>query len=607
MANASKDDHQKICGYLSYIISGAKVSIEKSIPEIQYSWMSEEFKYIYKKLIEAPTNEKIKYYNEFTKIFGQGVVTQIDLTSGAYGKFEIVSDNSAESREYSLSGSVGISSPDGGGSVSSMIGWKNKNAEKNSSLSVIADWYPSTSPAQEWAIAVFNLAKEQGISILTDSAKLNSLPTPKEVKAPEFPKYEKPDSNDQDNKIPKSDSKYKPSEEENSKDIKDALQEMKDNFSVQNFVNESNEIVESRKRSKSLNIDPRNSFNEILMLEDDDSYPIEVSSIGGTLKSSFNSELGDYIPCGFKITPWEEIFPELKLSMEPTLTAIYIAKVNIFYYTRLQFGQYLQFLSQLPFSVTQQKNLDVEVSFYFLTCDKFLEQVTKDMYDTPFDEKKYNMTIASFDEYLTRLEETGDFTNRNIYKIFFENYKFFEDNAYGIIPYLDSFEYHYQINTSLYPIEIVDGYRDMGSFLDAGIHNKTKKVLEEAVRLYPVINKDGSIYLAFYSRGSWETSLKVMNFIQFDMNNSSFGIKLPEFKYNSINKMMNVINIGIKSQKVGLVQFFFSIKQELGETVCNINFKSVGHKDIPKDGTFNVRGIAMFEDFPFDSVLSILK
>lgn len=591
LAHATSSNYQKICGYLSYTILGASMSVMSSTPKNQYQWMSKDFQDLYTELVNPEDNKtmnKINAYMKFRKYFGDGVVTKVDLTSGAYGKFEITSSNEAKSNQYALSASASIATVKGGASVSAMLDWKEKNATKDSQLSITTDWYPSTSPAKIWVNELYKLGIAEGMPSISDSAKLYDLPIPKEAKLPNFPKYIKPDV---EKELPKnSDIDIEP-KEENSTDIEDALKEMKDNFSVTDLVDESNEIIKSRKRSQSLNLKSSNLFDESIK----DSF--EPSIVTNDI-SVLQSEIGDYIPCGFRITPWEEIFPDLKLNFKPTLNSMFMAKLNMFYYTRLQFGQYLKFLSQLPYEDIKQDNMDFEVRSYFNICDTFLNTVIKDLSVESFDKTQYEMIINSFDESLKNLEKNGKFTNRNIYNIFFNNYGFFENNAYGVIP-------NFTAINNLYPSRFYPSiYLEITPPI-SGDEQKLKKMLAHAVRLYPIINKDGSCHLTFYSKGRWETSLFILSVGNIDMGYSmSTSMRLAKFKYNSLNELMHVIERGLKSHSIIVGSAIFPEGIEIVSSgypshTSDVIFKSIGHKDI---GDGMIRGIAMFESFPFDSV-----
>lgn len=612
LATANQDDNQKICSYLTYTIKGASISVMQSIPELQFSWMSEEFKYLYTKLVEAPDSQKLKYYNTFTKTFGHGVVTHIDLASGAYGKFEITSNETANSLELKFGASMAVGTPKGGVSGAIEAGAKFQNALKNASLEIHTDWYPSTSPAKKWAMDLYSLGKEQGMSILSQKTNLKDLPVPDKVTAPEFPVFVKP----KEKKLPEpnpdvKDESYLNNKSELSKeDFKALISE--ENLSTEQIVKESNQIskdnLDLKKTTQSSPL--LKSTRPITNIE----FTDEIEMATSTGANSFTNELGDYIPSNFKLTPWTDLFPDLKIQLKPTKNSLLISKVNIFYYTRLQFGQYLQFLSTLPYENTKQSSLEMEVIEYFKICEQFMDYASNNLNGLKFQESQYAKTIKYFNKLLNKLINSKKFSNKEIYDRFFEHYSTFQEFAYGVIPYFKY--YKFNGGNTCYPKSSDEApktswYCNMPLI---GCKKKDKEIYPEAIRFYPVLTKDGKCHFVYYDNG-WKTEIEVRDNETLTGDNWNPGIPsiIHRFKWDSITDMIS----SLKGEEITAKSFYANgqgYNHDTGYSYNNmkpaqvtISYQKVGFNNIPEDGSFIVRGSSMFNNFPFNTALSMVN
>ncbi len=640
VASATREDHQKICGYLSYRISGASITLQKSIPPIQYKWMSEEFQYMYDKLMKAPATEKLKHYVEFTKMFGYGVVTHIDLVSGAYGKFEISSDDDASSNEakYGASATVGISGATKSLGLSAAAEWGKKSQEANrtASLSAHADWYPSTSPAKEWAVAVYELANEYGMSILTEKAKLQDLPTPREAKAPKFPEFKRPDETN----IPKDENENEDDELRAMLDVlrqqdgdkaasmtneqwQASIQELKDLFKVKDVVEEAEKISSDATSRKEISEETskRRFFNG----NHGDSVPrtrrSEKSSLGGG--ATHEADLGEYIPCGFKITPWIELFPALKLKILPTYNALNMAKVTVFYYTRLQFGQYLHFLSGLPSWLTEHEALDRDVWAYNQICEKFIREAQDKMSDGPFVTSKYVDVICSFEDMWWDKYESGYFTRiRDLYRSFFAHYAFFQEIAYGVVPHFQQAWPSAQLADAIvYPAEwSLPGMERDSRYADCLVPNYSqgrgqgvvtmRDKLAQAVRLYPVYNVNGRWNLAAYYDGEWRHRLHIFplegagTLRNGDRYIPGWSTISPRFSWPTLEAMQQAMDGPYLTQISGEQRY--GDRTIAGTASYEVTLQKISHDAVPPDGRFTLRGRPMFADYDHTASLSLL-
>lgn len=639
LAEATQKDHQELCGYLSYTITGASISILKSLPEIQYKWMSPEFKILYKKFMKAPAIEKLKAYRELTDFFGHGVVTHIDLTSGAYGKFSIISSDSASSNSSKYGASLTVGGVSAGISAAADWGKKIQSASQSASVSVDTDWYPANSPAKEWAIELYNMAKKHGLSILKKGAELKDLPTPSDVKAPKFPKFKK------DKEDKKEGQNELPLQENFNDDNLDAIlnelrladgEEARDqtNEQWQDFIQELINIdVGPRVVQEAREINTQDLVQ--LTNEQDDSNLNE--DYDGEYNDQLVDELGGFIPCGFKITPWKEIFPEMQLAILPTLNAVNLSKLNAFYYTRIQFGQYLEFLGQLPFRLVEIETLDQDIFQYNKVCKDFLTFAISNIGESPFNKSKYKKLIKRFDTMLSNIVNKNKFASKHIYDLFFDNYEFFKKSCYGIIPYFDGVEQiqngHPLNGKPFYPSISYASEHDLGheeyayypNLLRSGSKRKEREKLKEAIRLYPVIMKNGHCHLTYYKdiRAGWCNTLEIrkkednlyqdgwtptvkINAYAYSTDNNKEKF---DWAWDSLEELINYTKAGDNSLKA--LYYKSSGRGEDSSSrkdiTIRVSFQSFGHEEIPDDGSYDVRGIGMFSDFPFDELMSMLR
>lgn len=592
LANATSSDNQSICGYLAYTVKNGSIEVRKATPETLYNCMTEDFKKLYKQFVEAKPNNKLRTYLAFTKFFGQGVVTKINLTSGAFGKFEIVSSDVGDANDNKYGASLAIGVPSGSG-ASAAVNWGNssRTATKNASLKIEADWYPVTSPAKAWAMEVYNLGKEIGLDILKDKAKLPSVSTIEKPTAPDFPTYDEPEAED----VP----------EDNPDTDDEDLDKLLDDLRLKD--GEEAKRMSNKKWQESIK-ELKNTFEIINLIEETKKIPLSGSIPTISLKKEgikneslgeFVSELGDYIPCGFEITPWEELFPALKFKIVPTFSAFNMAKINMFYYSRLQFGQYLKFLSDLPLRYTNNNNLETETGKYLELCDAFINKALITMNTPPFDDKKYKTLIKSFDAALNKLKTEGFFESRKVYDTFFDNYHFFVKNAYGFVPYFQNLP---EFGTVFPKLDV--RYR----FMAGGNPNQQlSKIYDQAVRYYPVISQDGKLRLVHFRSNSWlhddvlSLTATVPCTVIRIITPTLSGVKDFKNLYKSSTKSYN-----LEDQTMWQGTETMNGFENMSSLKRNIHLKGLGFKDISSQQSVKIRGIAMFSDYPFEDCMNIL-
>ena len=145
-------------------------------------------------------------------------------------------------------------------------------------------------------------------------------------------------------------------------------------------------------------------------------------------------DIGGYAPIGYKVVPWTTLFPALgKFAKSTSLSSIYIAKTYTYYLTRLQFGQYLAFLSDVgKGGIVDIGNdaIDTDVLFFNDYCSTLYQKIPQNIDAGPINAEIYKKIVTEFE---VSVRESTEFYSQNVYNIFFKNYAFFVQCAYGFI------------------------------------------------------------------------------------------------------------------------------------------------------------------------------
>jgi len=133
------------------------------------------------------------YQMNITDMFGHGVVTKLDLTSGAYAKFTLTASSTAnsETAKYGVSGSYGT--PSGAGAAAATEwGKSHKEAIGEMNLAYESEVFPPNSPAGKWVEPLREMAIEWAKD-LAKPPKFAEVKDPDAPKLPDIPKVPKPE------------------------------------------------------------------------------------------------------------------------------------------------------------------------------------------------------------------------------------------------------------------------------------------------------------------------------------------------------------------------------------------------------------------------------
>lgn len=313
------------------------------------------------------------------------------------------------------------------------------------------------------------------------------------------------------------------------------------------------------------------------------------------------SDLGGYLPFAYEITPWTTLFPELSTSIpKNTLSNIYIAKIYTYYLTRLQFKQYLSFISDIELEMENNReyNLDSigwggrkikrnssinnDVANYEAYCDELyidIKEQLNALNNRGINNETYNSIIKNFEYKLQNKSKNLQFFSIKPYKVFFENYEFFTDNNYGFIEVCNNM---YRIDTFAFPsYMLLDGNKASQWKWTPGPKDFKNipepfsffPMLKDAKRQYPFIDNNGDVFWITFDgiHEDW-VLCDAYDYDQLKMYTAN-KTKIGEANYIEVN----------------------SITPGYTRKLYGINSKVIG-----KNYTGYIRGCPMIYDLPFE-------
>jgi hypothetical protein len=421
-ANAHAEKTESIKACLSYRYSGQSFQIQKATENTYYSCLLQDCQDALKDIFEAETiDDKLKKYIEFTKIYGHDCVTRLYLGAGSIANIEIETKSSSDSNSSKYGVSAAVSSA--WANASTAVNWakEHKEAGLKGNLKIDSIDYPQNSPTRDWASALINTYAGKGLELLSKDGAFAQLPTPSFEKAPPYPKSEKPEKKE----LPKGES-----------DLSEKTQEKimeKENFkgTWKEFVEKQKGELEKIDKSKIVDDAKKAKKNKLELRPKVKQNGNSIRGVQLDAITESDWDLGGYLPIGYELTPWTELFPSLKaVTSYPSTSNIVFAKIMTFYYTRLQYGQYMQFLYDVgdAYDTTMKKMLENDITLYFDLCKSFLN----DFYDSAetLVEDDY---IKWLQEFKNRLEiiSKDKFHRYDIYKAFFDMYETFKECPFG--------------------------------------------------------------------------------------------------------------------------------------------------------------------------------
>lgn len=268
-------------------------------------------------------------------------------------------------------------------------------------------------------------------------------------------------------------------------------------------------------------------------------------------------DLGGYLPFAYKVTPWTTLFPNLgKHTKQNTLANLYIAKLYTFYLTRLQFHQYLTFLGAVGENICKNSSILFDADAYKGACGDLLRKISDAVAGGTVNDEAFHTIVTDFEASLQTKVDDRQFFSDTVYNVFFENYAYFTDCAYGFVY---TFGQQYSVAVG-----------DHKGFKPVPQPFAVLPMLADAMRHYPVITCDGHLSLCYYApNGAWGAPLA--------------------FKFDYPTAVEN-----------GFEYIYPEDSHEM-------RFYKVGLKQVPRDFSGKIRGSPLLYDLPFDLVEAFAK
>ena len=591
--------------------------VQRASEKVLFKCMTEDFQDAYTAIMKAATPiERVKKYQDFIQQFGTGCVTKLYLEAGSIADIKIESVNTANSNSAKYEANVAVSSSIA--DVSAAGGWaeEHKTAGLKGEVKITAVSYPQNAPTKEWVKSVLDTFNGKAIDELTKGANFASLPEVKFDPAPPYPEKEKPEEKE----LPENKSDF---DEEMKKKI---MEEDGYEGSWDDYVKKQEEAL-AKITNKDVVKDAQEAVSNLHALPASDDRPKMFAKYYNNnyvnRLMTFNSgwDLGGYMPIDFEVTPWEELFPSLKAPFQCTSSSIYLAKLMTFYYTRLQFGQYLSFLKDTgdAYESHRKDQIPNDVSNYFLACKKYLEDMIENLPEKAT-EQDYKRWLSCFDNYLESKDYRGraldiiiQFFNKEIYQSFFKHYDVLSRCPYGLTYHFNAFydPIHYDC---LLDFKIDDTpERDTATGYvtkNLGLKNE----LQKALRFYPVLE----VVQKQKAEGGYEYPVMVSavyfkngQFHRFTLNRIDVYVKgksspKDDVFFAAINRLVSFpdwllnYNYDRKSfswyYKEGQGRSYYV--EDTGANRHCVDFKIIN--TLAQEGGVKMRGVQpMFQDFPF--------
>lgn len=546
---------QQLNCYCSYVYTGQKLHLLDYGSEQLYNFMSEEFQKVYSAVLNSKTvAEYLANYLKFVDEFGHSCITELYLTSGSAFTMDVTYSSEAEASRSKYGGSVCVSTPWGnGGSVAAQFAKDVLATSSEASMCMTSDNIPEDTHTADWCTNMISTLMQQGLSVLSEKPQLIQPYTGEGPHAPEIPegtpsKKEEPSAN----KI----------------DITDELK--KEIMKQDGFEGKTWEEYLAAQKEAYNKLVPGNVVREVQLMQRkqiatkavpmETKYEKHLDACPAVAVTDDPWDLGGYVPFAYQITPWNKLFPQLNdVKLPTTFTSIYIAKIYMYYFTRLQFSSYLYFLADVGGVYCKNDSVSIDATIYKGACKDFLKEIQDTIgQNDKIDEKTYEDLVNDFE---TKVSQLKNFYSRAVYNTFFNKYDFFMDNSYGFI--------------------YIEGSNNY--LTDSGMKNVPSPfsllpMLKDAIRFYPIICSDGTTRLVDYGNAyGWD----VMN----DCEIHGEKIKDPNglYYYEVYNMQAHVV-------------------------VKNVKLYGVGFKDIPQESEdLYIRGLPMFSALPFDDVKEFAK
>lgn len=555
LASQSVTNNSDLNCYCSYVYSGQELQLLNYGTKELYNSMTDEFQDAYSAVITSQNaKEYLANYMNFINLFGHGCVTDLYLTSGSAFTINVKYADQAEAIQRKYGGSFLLSTPwNVSGSAAAEFARDVSNTGSSATMDLLFEEIPQNTPTEAWCKRLMDSVSALGFEKLAKTPNAIQPYTGKEPEAPEIPEgtptnKEEPlgkgfdITDDLKTAIMKED-KFKGTWAEYEIAQKIAYEEL-----------EAKKIVQEVQTSTQKPL----SFINLMHTQQPE------RQIASALDVAVDDlwSLGGYCPFSYKITPWSDLFPQLKdMKLPTTFTSIYIAKMYIYYFTKLQFSSYLYFLADVGPEICQNDSIGIDAESYSKACKELFTVIQQRIeQNKTINEDLYKELINYFE---VKVANLNAFYSKNVYQAFFNQYEFFIDNAYGFI------------------LQVGNQYVIVGGQVkDIPKPFSLVAMLKDACRIYPVICNDGTIVFASMEWNTW--SRNYLEIVGGKEKNSE----------------------GFYYYKIKGIGSYYKTKGGNGQT---LRFYGVGFQDIPQDVNLPVRGLPMFNPLPFEELKQFAK
>mmetsp|Transcript_59629 Transcript_59629/g.69678 ORF Transcript_59629/g.69678 Transcript_59629/m.69678 type:complete len:715 (+) Transcript_59629:207-2351(+) len=459
-----------------------------------FNCATEEFRTMYSKVILAKDVATHAYcYKEFTDAFGDECVTRIELVAGSACRITLKkNENSTKSKEK-YSASLSASSPVG--SVSGAAEWGSEMSKQNSSssLNIQEEHEPKNNFASKFIREIALKYTVAGLRTLSEDGVTDDF----ECVAPEsppFPEFEGETIGDEDipEKVLSSDDI---AEKKDTDDEQEKKNNGKEDMSLESYREERREKWKKLIKDAKPGTVVKNSDNVTK------SGVKFVDAGAGMEKKAFNPDvhsrgsdknewtIDKFTPIGFVSTPWVECFPDLLFDGEISESTIHVSIAWIYYLTRLEFLQYLNFLADYvemrETASLDYRDISEDIRVYERTVKSLEEELEKRLKGN-FTELVYKSLVVWFDGKMKHLKTSRAFSSLRVYEGFFQNYDRFHNNPAGFISFKDG-------GGGFYYRQTPGGTPEW-----ALAKNSVVKLLEDAIRYFPLISQDGVLHYGYF-------------------------------------------------------------------------------------------------------------
>jgi hypothetical protein len=412
-------------------VIGYELRLDRNAPGELFACAEKEFRDSLRAVAVADTVDKWwKAYQEFTETYGHGIVTTLRLISCAFGELKTSNDSAGveAQKQYSRSAAGGGVCEFGAGGASTAKGWASDRQALGykDRLEGTAVAFPGSSPCQVWVSSVLTKYTGMGLSAMANETapKLPAAPA-MEVKAPPIP--EVPPQPDED-----------PLPEKTPLDEKEMVGRMQSEQMKADGVPATTkwETYQDGLQDEASGLDENEIAKESVKLASletipgpDHALPADRGDEPSAATGSF--AFNDYFIYDVGVTSYADLFHKV-LKVRPALSkaALYLARINLFVMTRQLIASYFNFLSVLPWELTDGYiTKDFAGAFEASVKDYTLEVSGV----SSFSDESYKNKVRRFKTILTNHAKKIEFFNWPAYDFVVDNFDYLSNAPYGFL------------------------------------------------------------------------------------------------------------------------------------------------------------------------------